>query len=155
MTEVVFSEVYDFTDVGSLREWLNLFERTDLTAISFTEPLQFRFETVRLDGGVEVSGIQVLSSHIPTYSDAPVQPWWLNSWETLETVDLSGPDGGASSLIARAQSYAKMLGYTVEQRKTLYETMSSAEYPAMVAIFEEHFRNYVDLINLTTNDEAE
>ena len=53
------SEYFDFDDAKSLRDWLNQFKETDLSALYFVDTLVFHYETEVLSDGSEVNNIRV------------------------------------------------------------------------------------------------
>lgn len=54
-------------------------------------------------------------------------------------IDLTGPAGNAYVLIGHASSFAKQLGYTQEQIKTLTDDMTSGDYENLLQVFDKHF----------------
>jgi hypothetical protein len=54
-------------------------------------------------------------------------------------IDLTGPAGNAFVLIGHAKRFAKQLGYTQEQTKTLTDNMMSGDYETLLQVFDKHF----------------
>ena len=65
---------------------------------------------------------------------------------TCRTIDLSGPDGNAFSLMARADDFLRQLGRRDEFRAMRTDMMSGG-YDNLLDIFEKNFGDYVTLIN--------
>ncbi len=57
-------------------------------------------------------------------------------------VDLTGPDGNAYSLLARAKSYAQQLGLN---DTAIIKDMMSKDYEHLVQVFDNHFGHFVIL----------
>ncbi len=57
-------------------------------------------------------------------------------------IDLTGPDGNAFVVVARARQYARELG--IDENKIISAMMGST-YENLIAIFEKHFGEYVDI----------
>jgi hypothetical protein len=57
-------------------------------------------------------------------------------------IDLTGPEGNAFSLMARADSFAKQLGFDGGQ---IIEEMQSGDYENLVSVFDKYFGDYVVL----------
>ena len=57
-------------------------------------------------------------------------------------VDLTGPDGNAYSLLARAKSYAQQLGL---KDTAIIKDMMSKDYEHLVQVFDNHFGHFVIL----------
>jgi hypothetical protein len=62
-----------------------------------------------------------------------------NITHTEIVIDLNGPSGNAYALIGHARKYAKQLGYTQEQIKTLTDDMTSGDYENLLQVFDKHF----------------
>lgn len=60
-------------------------------------------------------------------------------------IDLTGPDGNAFFLIARARQYATSLGYDETSIEEMLNEMKSADYDHLIQVFDNHFGDYVDL----------
>ena len=58
---------------------------------------------------------------------------------TKIVIDLTGPAGNAYVLIGHAEKFAKQLGYTQEQTKTLTDDMMSGDYENLLQVFDKHF----------------
>lgn len=57
-------------------------------------------------------------------------------------IDLTGPEGNAFSLMARATSFAKQLGFDDGQ---IIEEMKSGDYENLISVFDKYFGDYVIL----------
>jgi len=57
-------------------------------------------------------------------------------------IDLTGPEGNAFSLMARATSFAKQLGL---DGSSIVEEMTSSDYENLVSVFDKYFGDYVIL----------
>ena len=57
-------------------------------------------------------------------------------------VDLTGPDGNAYSLLARARSYAQQLDLN---DVAIIKDMMSKDYEHLVQVFDNHFGHFVIL----------
>ena len=57
-------------------------------------------------------------------------------------IDLTGPEGNAFSLMARATSFAKQLGFDDGQ---IIEEMQSGDYENLISVFDKYFGDYVIL----------
>ena len=57
-------------------------------------------------------------------------------------IDITGPEGNAFSLMARATSFAKQLGFDDGQ---IIEEMKSGDYENLISVFDKYFGNYVIL----------
>ena len=57
-------------------------------------------------------------------------------------VDLTGPDGNAYSLLARARSYAQQLDLN---HVAIIKDMMSKDYEHLVQVFDNHFGHFVIL----------
>ena len=57
-------------------------------------------------------------------------------------IDLTGPEGNAFSLMARATSFAKQLGFDDDQ---IIEEMKSGDYENLISVFDKYFGDYVIL----------
>ena len=57
-------------------------------------------------------------------------------------VDLTGPDGNAYSLLARARSYARQLDLN---DVAIIKDMMSKDYEHLVQVFDNHFGHFVIL----------
>ena len=57
-------------------------------------------------------------------------------------VDLTGPDGNAYSLLARARSYAQQLDLN---DVAIIKDMMSKDYEHLVLVFDNHFGQFVIL----------
>ena len=57
-------------------------------------------------------------------------------------VDLTGPDGNAYSLLARARSYARQLDLN---DTAIIKDMMSKDYEHLVQVFDNHFGHFVIL----------
>lgn len=62
------------------------------------------------------------------------------------TIDCAGPAGNAWSLIGQAESFAKQLQYTAEQKAQLTQDLMSGDYDNLLLVFNEHFGSFCDLI---------
>ena len=62
---IIETEIFEFDNAQSLREWLNRFEVTDLTAVRFIngekDSLDFVWEVERLSDGSIVNNISIRS----------------------------------------------------------------------------------------------
>lgn len=61
------------------------------------------------------------------------------------TIDLTGPDGNAFSLLANAKSLGKQLGMEEEEIKAIHSDMMSGDYDRLVEVFDENFGSFVTL----------
>jgi hypothetical protein len=57
-------------------------------------------------------------------------------------IDLSGPEGNAFFLLARAHRFAKQLGLDAEP---ILEEMKSSDYENLITVFDRHFGDFVIL----------
>lgn len=57
-------------------------------------------------------------------------------------IDLTGPDGNAFYLMARAREYAKQLGLDYSK---IREEMTAGDYENLINVFDEYFGEYVIL----------
>ena len=57
-------------------------------------------------------------------------------------IDLTGPEGNAFSLMARATSFAKQLGFDDGQ---IIDEMKSGDYENLISVFDKYFGDYVIL----------
>ena len=57
-------------------------------------------------------------------------------------IDLTGPEGNAFSLMARATEFAKQLGF---DGASIVEEMTSGDYENLIMVFDKYFGNYVVL----------
>lgn len=67
-------------------------------------------------------------------------------------IDLSGPDGNAFVIMARAKQYAKEFG---KDSKPILERMRSGDYENLVAVFDKEFGEYVDIYPAKPDNEDE
>lgn len=61
------------------------------------------------------------------------------------TIDLTGPDGNAFSLMGYANSYGKQLGYTRDEINSLINEMMSGDYENLLQVFDRHFGSVINL----------
>lgn len=57
-------------------------------------------------------------------------------------IDLTGPEGNAFFLLARAETYGRQLGFDTEE---IIEEMKSGDYENLVTVFDRFFGDYVIL----------
>ena len=57
-------------------------------------------------------------------------------------IDLTGPEGNAFSLMARATSFAKQLGF---DGASIVEEMTTGDYENLISVFDKYFGDYVIL----------
>ena len=57
-------------------------------------------------------------------------------------IDLTGPEGNAFSLMARATELAKQLGF---DGANIVEEMTTGDYENLVSVFDKYFGDYVIL----------
>jgi len=57
-------------------------------------------------------------------------------------IDLTGPDGNAFFLLARASDFAKQLGFDAGK---IIEEMKSGDYENLISVFDKYFGDYVVL----------
>ena len=57
-------------------------------------------------------------------------------------IDLTGPEGNAYSLLARAKSYAQQLDFN---DTAIIKDMMSKDYEHLVQVFDNHFGHFVIL----------
>lgn len=62
--------------------------------------------------------------------------------ETKITIDLTGPDGNAFALVARADKFARQLGL---DGKKVTKEMMSGDYENLVKVFDKYFGEFVVL----------
>jgi len=60
-------------------------------------------------------------------------------------IDLTGPDGNAFVLLAKAKGFAKQLNYTNEEIQELLLEMKGGDYEYLLQIFDDHFGKFVTL----------
>jgi len=58
-------------------------------------------------------------------------------------IDITGPQGNAFCLLGYAKQYAKQLGKNWEDIK---KRMTSGDYENLLAVFDEEFGEYIDLL---------
>lgn len=63
-------------------------------------------------------------------------------FEEKMKIDLTGPDGNAFVLLGYARSLSKRLHLDSE---AISKEMTSGNYDNLVAVFDKHFGDYVDL----------
>ena len=63
--------------------------------------------------------------------------------EERPVIDLTGPDGNAFVLLARAKQYARELELDYD---VIAAEMKSGDYEKLVATFEKNFGDYVTLL---------
>jgi hypothetical protein len=61
-------------------------------------------------------------------------------------IDLAGPEGNAFFLLGTAQNLMKQLKYDEEEIKEIMNLMKASDYDNLIAVFNEHFGEYVDLM---------
>lgn len=61
-------------------------------------------------------------------------------------IDLSGEAGNAFALLGLASRFGKDLGFTPEKIKSVDQDMRSGDYDHLIAVFDEHFGDHVDLV---------
>ena len=57
-------------------------------------------------------------------------------------IDLTGPEGNAFSLMARATELAKQLGF---DGASIVEEMTTGDYENLISVFDKYFGDYVIL----------
>ena len=57
-------------------------------------------------------------------------------------IDLTGPEGNAFSLMARANDFARQLGF---DSGPVIEEMMSSDYENLISVFDKYFGDYVVL----------
>lgn len=57
-------------------------------------------------------------------------------------IDLTGPEGNAFSLMARANEFARQLGF---DSGPVIEEMMSSDYENLISVFDKYFGDYVVL----------
>lgn len=65
--------------------------------------------------------------------------------KTENIIDLTGPDGNAFSLMARAVDLSKQLGYEAQYCAKIQEEMTSGDYENLISVFDKYFGDYVIL----------
>ena len=65
--------------------------------------------------------------------------------KTENIIDLTGPDGNAFSLMARAVDFGKQLGYNDLAIKGIIEEMQLSDYENLIQTFDKYFGDYVVL----------
>jgi hypothetical protein len=60
-------------------------------------------------------------------------------------LDLTGPEGNAFSLLARAQNFGSQLGFSDLAIKGIIEEMQSSDYENLVQTFDKYFGQFVIL----------
>ena len=58
-------------------------------------------------------------------------------------IDLTGPHGNAYFLLGTAKEFAKQLDLDVA---AIHKEMTSGDYENLIAVFDKHFGDYVDLV---------
>jgi hypothetical protein len=61
----------------------------------------------------------------------------------MQTIDITGPDGNAFSLIGYAKSFAKQLNM---DGNAIRKEMMAGDYDHLLDVFEKHFGSYVELV---------
>tara|TARA_A200000159_G_C7269873_1_gene316736 strand:- start:721 stop:945 length:225 start_codon:yes stop_codon:yes gene_type:complete len=60
-------------------------------------------------------------------------------------IDLTGPDGNAFFLLARAQDFGSQLGFSDLAIKGIIEEMQLSDYENLIQTFDKYFGDYVVL----------
>ena len=60
-------------------------------------------------------------------------------------IDLTGPDGNAFSLLARASSTAEYLGWSYCKKQNLLDDMTSGDYENLITVFDKAFGDFIIL----------
>jgi hypothetical protein len=60
-------------------------------------------------------------------------------------IDLTGPDGNAFTLIAKARSFAHQLKWDKESIDKMITEMMSGDYENLLQVFDNHFGSFVIL----------
>jgi len=58
-------------------------------------------------------------------------------------IDLTGSEGNAYVLLGYAKNFAKQLGLDYD---AIQKEMTSGDYETLIAVFDKHFGEYVDLL---------
>jgi len=61
------------------------------------------------------------------------------------TIDLTGPDGNAFSLLGQATRFARQLKLGPRMTLEILTEMKSGDYENLVEVFDKHFGDYVTL----------
>ena len=61
-------------------------------------------------------------------------------------IDLAGPDGNAFVLLGYALNFGKQLAWSSEKIATVVKEMQSDDYNHLVAVFDHHYGDCVDLL---------
>ncbi len=61
------------------------------------------------------------------------------------SIDLTGPDGNAFNLLAKAERWSRELNYSKEQTDKILEEMKSGDYDNLVETFDKYFGDMVIL----------
>jgi len=62
-----------------------------------------------------------------------------------KVIYLSGNDGNAFALLGYASRFAKQLDMSKEETKAILDEMMSGDYDNLLAVFENHFGEFVEL----------
>ena len=60
-------------------------------------------------------------------------------------IDLTGPDGNAFSLMARAVDLGKQLGFNAHDCAVVQEEMTSGDYENLISVFDKYFGHIIVL----------
>ena len=60
-------------------------------------------------------------------------------------IDLTGPDGNAYVLLAKAQRFGRILGYDKLKIERIFEEMRLTDYECLVFTFDREFGSFVTL----------
>ena len=68
----------------------------------------------------------------------------------MQTIDITGPDGNAFSLIGYAKSFAKQLNM---DGNAITKEMMAGDYENLLDTFEKHFGSIVELVGRDEDDD--
>lgn len=60
-------------------------------------------------------------------------------------IDLTGPDGNAFVLMAKAKAFCKQIGYSSEDTQGIIDEMTSSDYEHLLEVFDREFGTFVIL----------
>ena len=68
-----------------------------------------------------------------------------NTTVAKNIINLDGPDGNAYYLLALATRLCREIGYTFDEKETIFSEMKNGDYINLVKTFDEYFGEYVIL----------
>jgi hypothetical protein len=62
------------------------------------------------------------------------------------TIDTTGPEGNAFSLLAYAENFSKQLNFSNETELKIQEEMKSGDYESLIETFDKYFGEFVIML---------